>query len=149
MAERQQTTINSLWKEVQRKQALNKTYRLKHQTLSKKVKSGNKNFLSSWLSEFSWIRYDIHQDLTSEEAEPGISKSPFVKDSKNYQNSALQRHERFGNHITSMKTMKERCYKEVATKCVQKLQPILKAQLQTALWIARGKCSCQEIYKSD
>ena len=64
------------------------------------AKKSRKRFQSEWPSDFKWLRYDAENNsmhcINCEGADHSLcskTKSAFVKGTKNYQKSALKRHE--------------------------------------------------------
>ena len=102
-----------------------------------------KRFQTSWLSEFSWLRYDANHGtmhcITCEKFDKAAERSVFVKGCKNYQRSALTRHQTESNtHLAATQAKKQCAYMEAARNIVnEKLEPILEAQLRTALYMAK------------
>jgi hypothetical protein len=108
---------------------------------SKKSKRTLK-FRNEWLSEFSWLRYD-NTTLTMHcrvcEEFDSSSKVAFVTGSKNYQRSSLTRHQTSDDHVIANNTKIEKRNMETAVKVVKKkYEPVLEAQLRTALWMAKN-----------
>lgn len=102
-----------------------------------------KRFQTSWLSEFSWLRYDTNHGtmhcITCEKFDKAADRSVFVKGCTNYQRSALTRHQTESNtHLAATQAKKQCAYMEAARNIVnEKLEPILEAQLRTALFMAK------------
>jgi hypothetical protein len=104
-----------------------------------------KRFQNSWLSEFSWLRFDKDNGkmfcLTCETYEKNTKKclkSAFTIGTNNFQRSALVRHQKCDDHNVSCNAKKQQSYMTAAVKIVQKkYEPILEAQLRTALYMAK------------
>ncbi|KAG1649944.1 F-box only protein 31 [Nymphon striatum] len=105
------------------------------ETTSTSVQSKSK---PSWISQFGWLRYHDGQMhcLTCEKFNPS-SKSAFIKGTKNFQRSALIRHQESDDHTIACQSKKQKSYMDAARQCAtNQYEPILEAQLRTALWLA-------------
>ena len=113
------------------------------QKTPKKTGTNVKRWQSSWLSEFSWLRFDSENGtmycITCEKFDKAAERSMFVKGCKNYQRSALVRHQTESNtHLAATQAKKQSIYMKSARKIVaEKNEPILEAQLRTALYMAK------------
>ena len=102
-----------------------------------------KRWQATWLSEFSWLRFDSENGtmhcIYCEQFDKTADRSSFVKGCKNYQRSALVRHQTESHtHLAATQAKKQRAFMETARKIVTgKHEPILEAQLRTALYMAK------------
>ncbi|XP_053406543.1 uncharacterized protein C17orf113-like [Mercenaria mercenaria] len=108
---------------------------------SKIPKKYPKRFQNKWLSEFSWLKFDSEKGtmhcLTCSKPNVTSSASIFVTGCKNFQRSALVRHQDSDEHRSAALAVKQKMYMDTAVKVVAKgMLPILEAQLRTALYMA-------------
>ena len=84
-----------------------------------------KRWQSSWLSEFSWLRYDSENGtmhcITCEKFDKAAEHTTFVKGCKNYQRSALVRHQTESNtHLAVTLAKKQSIYMNQQEKLLLK-----------------------------
>lgn len=100
-----------------------------------------KRFQNKWLSEFSWLKFDDDKGtmycLSCSSSSKSVAQNVFVTGCKNFQRSALVRHQTSDEHKISCLEKKQQVYMKAAVKIVtHDMQSILEAQLRTALYLA-------------
>lgn len=103
------------------------------------------NNVEKWKKEFEWLNI-VNEKMTCTiciaTSHPSKTRNAFVHGSTNHQRSALIRHEESDEHRLSKKTAAERRFMTAAKKIVsEKYEPVLMAQLRTAVFMAKNNIS--------
>ncbi|XP_069107881.1 uncharacterized protein C17orf113-like [Argopecten irradians] len=143
-----QVTLQSLWKKTSKRprdhdETETESDKDNSEQRTKKRRTTTqypKCFQQKWLLEFEWLKKDDSRGMFCEVC-TGMAHcktSPFSVGSKNFQRSALVRHQMSKDHIISMQAKRQQNYMDAAKTCVKKKYlPILEAQLKTALFLAK------------